>query len=243
MSSFYEMSVFIDAKDTDCAERWMLSATLSAMQNAGDRHAIELGVGKKDLESQGFNWVIARLRVDLQRSPKYGDTITVRTWPGEATRIGFPRFFRFLDADGAVLGTATTLYILIDDRHRPCNTDRLDIYKTLSLLPDTNPMPTRVRMKERSRAAADRTVCYSDIDLNGHMNNTRYAQWVCDLFPTAQFRDAFIGAFQINYISDGIEGHAIALDVFEDAGGFVARGTDRVTDAVVFESQGSWVRP
>ena len=40
-----------------------------------------------------------------------------------------------------------------------------------------------------------RRVCYTDLDRNGHMNNTRYMDWVMDLLPSAFHGDRPIREF------------------------------------------------
>ena len=44
-----------------------------------------------------------------------------------------------------------------------------------------------------------RHVLYSDIDLNKHMNNARYLEWVMDLIPQEVLEKYFIGEMTMHY--------------------------------------------
>jgi acyl-ACP thioesterase len=119
-----------------------------------------------------------------------------------------------------------------------------DVYKKVERLrEDENPAPERIRLKTATRDTVYRTPVYSDIDMNRHMNNARYAEWVCDLFSTETFAKKALKKLQINYVSDGIEGHEIALDVEENRENdtFIVKGLDRKTEKIVFESAGEWM--
>ncbi len=239
----YEMSFQLQATDVDFRERLKPSAMLSEMQMIADHHASLLGCSQPQIEKDNLCWVIARLRVDMLRYPKYGEEIRLLTWPGQYDRLTFPRFFRYFDSDGNTLINATLKYKLINLLTREfVRPDTVDFYKSCEpLREEVNPSPERIRLKNSTRETVFRAPVFSDIDINRHMNNTRYAEWICDLFGTSVFETQALKSLQINYVSDGLEGHKIALDVEESATGFLVKGTDTVSEKIVFESAGEWM--
>ena len=56
-----------------------------------------------------------------------------------------------------------------------------------------------------------RTVNFSDLDVNGHMNNTRYLDWLCDLIPADFHREHPVKAVTICYMSEALEGQQLQL--------------------------------
>ena len=58
-----------------------------------------------------------------------------------------------------------------------------------------------------------RTVSYSDLDINGHMNNTRYLDWICDLLPAAYHKEHPLKAVTISYMSEALEGQQLHLGI------------------------------
>ena len=59
--------------------------------------------------------------------------------------------------------------------------------------------------------SASRKVVFSDLDRNGHMNNTRYMEWCSDLLPSAFHRDHIPQEFTICYHSEALEGEPLDI--------------------------------
>lgn len=65
--------------------------------------------------AQAYFWVVTRHEVDYLRSAGPGDTVTGRTWVGEAPRgARFDRHVEFAGADGKVRVKAKTTWAIID---------------------------------------------------------------------------------------------------------------------------------
>jgi medium-chain acyl-[acyl-carrier-protein] hydrolase len=58
---------------------------------------------------------------------------------------------------------------------------------------------------------SQRMVSYSDLDRNGHMNNTRYLDWVCDLLPSSFHRNHGLKEFTVGYLAESREGQVLKL--------------------------------
>ena len=56
-----------------------------------------------------------------------------------------------------------------------------------------------------------RSVCFTDLDRNGHMNNTRYLEWVDDLLPSAFHRGHSVKEFTVCYLSEALEGQQLQM--------------------------------
>jgi acyl-ACP thioesterase len=57
----------------------------------------------------------------------------------------------------------------------------------------------------------DRTVCFTDLDRNGHMNNTKYLDWIADLLPSAFHESHSPAEFTVCYLSEALEGQELQL--------------------------------
>ena len=56
-----------------------------------------------------------------------------------------------------------------------------------------------------------RSVCYTDLDCNGHMNNARYLDWIDDLLPSDFHRDHPVKDFTLCYLNEAREGQPMEL--------------------------------
>jgi len=52
----------------------------------------------------------------------------------------------------------------------------------------------------------------SDLDLNGHVNNTRYAQWILDSAPPEAYRIRRVVGYAVNFLAEVQVGDAVAIE-------------------------------
>jgi hypothetical protein len=84
--------------------------------------------------------------------------------------------------------------------------------------------------------AGTRQAAYSDIDYNGHVNNTRYVQWIADVTDPALLNTADSIRLDINYIKELKPGETAALLTGEgDDNRRIYEG--RLADQAVFRAE------
>ena len=156
------------------------------LQEAASIHAGELGFSKSDFNNSGENisWVLTRLIVDMQSYPKWGDEVTIETFPRGGRRIAAWRDFEIKDATGNVIGKATSEWMIIDLAARRTIAIPQNI---LSCIDDSvppvmgaNPFSKLRLIEECNDPAFSTKAQKSHIDLNGHVNNVRYIEWMLE---------------------------------------------------------------
>ena len=170
--------------------RMTLPAVCNYLQEAASLNAEELGFSKTDFAAAGANttWVLTRLRVRMARLPKWGERVTVLTFPRLGRRITAFRDFALTDAAGAPLGVATSEWMTIDLASRrivpipegvfaKANTERAPVLGEAAFA-------AKLRFPEGAPAAELRFRAQrSHIDLNGHVNNVHYVEWLLETVP------------------------------------------------------------
>ena len=66
-----------------------------------------------------------------------------------------------------------------------------------------------------------RRVGYTELDRNGHMNNTKYLDWLDDLLPSAYHRENIAREFTICYHTEAREGDVLHLNWQLDEAGLM----------------------
>ena len=61
------------------------------------------------------------------------------------------------------------------------------------------------------RSSRSRTVSFTDLDRHGHMNNTKYMDWIDDLLPGAFHREHEKAEFTVCYLAEALEGQTLKL--------------------------------
>ena len=133
----------------------------------------------------------------------------MRTWPrGFQQKIFFIRDFYILDQSGRKVAAASSAWLLIDVQKRrmlvPEKLDgRLPLNDGLRALDeDLERLVMPKDLAEKRTVQAD----YSMVDIMGHVNNTRYVDWVMDCFPFEHHRSHRLAWLQVNYNSEVLPG-------------------------------------
>ncbi len=228
--------------ECDLTGHWKPSAVLQAAQDISVEHADLIGCGNAVLEEKGYCWLVSRQQYHFERYPQAGDTIRLTTWPGEPKRVIFPRYHLFEDVKGETLGWAATVWMLADKESKRL----LSAQKTGVVMPDnrdrTPPIetPEKVLLPKEAGRMAERRVCYSDADINHHMNNTRYLEWACDLIEPSRFLREELCDFSLNYLQEATLGMTLQLQLVEHPADFYLMGTDRQDGREIFAVHGAW---
>lgn len=187
------------------------SVLLYFVQEAAGEHCALLAVDREHLSHKHLFWAVTRSKVQVTRLPRLGETVTVKTWPMPTTRVAYPRSVVAYDAKGEELFRSISLWVLMDDRSRAMilpGKSGVVVYGTLTGNELTVPHAIAARPMENT---AVRHVGYTLLDQNGHMNNTRYMDWLDDLLPSAFHRSHPVQEFTLCYLTEAREGEDITL--------------------------------
>ena len=170
--------------DTDATLAVRPSQTLVYMQEMAFCHlnSVDRNLDKLRFE-EGLAFILTRLTLKFYRPIRPAETITAQTWISDGKGLNFPRYFRIQKQDGTVAAEGASSWLLIDlNTHLPRRvSDFAYGFEGEEPLPFATPrrFPVPADMVE----VGQRKIVYSDIDYNGHMNNTRYPDMVCDYLP------------------------------------------------------------
>ncbi len=211
--------------DLDVAGSVMVIRMLDHMQRLADVHANVLGVGREDLQKKNLVWMSARSAILIKREIHQNENITIKTWTGRNTHASCPRYFTFIDEAGTDIGGGATIWMLIDPQSRKIVSPHMaglpEIYVPSDMEPITvSPIPklSRIDIQEM------RIPKYTDIDINGHVNNVRYVNWVLDALPIQQMQNYFVSALQVNYRQEIKPENVCMLEIQTDDSDILAVG-------------------
>lgn len=220
----YRESLTIHSCDCDMYGRWKPSAIMEALQNIAGAHCESLGLGRDVTTGLGVVWVLSRCHVEMNKLPANGERIAVETWAGTPRHLFFPRMNRFVGASGEELGTATGFWLLLDIQERRA-VMRQEVLDALPIADKTQAaVPRTVRPLDPDQPAERLVPAFTDFDLNGHVNNTKYLEWCWDALGFDALRDRRIASFDVNYDREIRPGEAVdtALCRSGDAFSYVA---------------------
>jgi acyl-ACP thioesterase len=192
------------------------NALMQVLQEAAARHAQQLGVGFADLDRQECFWVLVNFRIEMTTTPKWGDSMTIRTWPSGFTRLVASREFIGQDSDGRELFRAASEWMILDKPgSRPKNLERLGLPLPQAGVKALTTELHRLRPAEVYTPACTLSVPFSSLDFNGHVNNTEYVRWALDGLHRKLGRSPAIHSMQVTYTVEVFEGDEIEVLVAE----------------------------
>jgi len=226
LQKIYTETFRINSYQTDFLSRLRPGALLEMMQEMAGTHAELIGVGREALLKHNLVWVLTRIEVRMDRYPRFGESLTIETFPMPNRRWFFPRYFIFRDGNGQQIGCAGSMWVLLDVNERRMSPP--DPVK--DLMPDNSDltapmgMPATVAQVEAEAVLADHLPVYTDLDMNGHVNNTRYLDWCCNALGTDALRSLELASFALNYNQEILPGQAVRTELRRSGSAFSFSG-------------------
>ncbi len=207
-----KLSFDTDIKSSQCDHtgRLGLAQCFDVFMDLATRHADELGIGRRRLNAEGLAWVVTKTIVKVSRMPEMSEIVTLSTWPAHPSKVHCERFYT-ITTGNELLACGKTEWINMD-----LSTGRLSPPGKL-FTPDTEfcedvPVPEsfdRITGQFPEEAVYTHKVRTTDIDVNGHVNNTKYIYALLDSFTTKELDEKPIKAAEVLYKAQAREGDVL----------------------------------
>lgn len=182
----FRRELLLRSKDVDLHRRLRTSRLFELLQEASIRHTEELGMGRDKTLDKGILWMVGLQRAEIRRMPVYDEQIVLKSWPGKTMHLFFPRYYQLETVEGEPLLKASALWTLVDEKTRKVVfPEKYGVVIEGEVTGEEISLPASPRKLETDRAEPFR-VPYSYVDLNGHMNNTRYFDLAEDCIPASR---------------------------------------------------------
>lgn len=220
---FYCDTTVIRSYDID-QRRWLrLSSLLKIQQEIGELHLRAIGLPYDYMVDEfGLAFMFTRLNSVIYSLPKMGQELKVSTWCPGVRGLTFYRCYRLEDSGGNILVDSMASVVTVDAvEHKLRRPESIPCFSKFEYRPDiksTCPKPQKIKLPEAFEAEYQRTVRYSDTDYNLHLNNTVYADIICDYMPGGMAGKQ-IDFFSLSFISEVREGQTIKVMTKKGADG------------------------
>ncbi len=210
---YHQQTYQIASVDADAACECRPSCLLAYMQRAITAESELYGATQPDMmRKYNAAWMVLRSWVRLYRPILLTEWMTVRVTVRKPQGSRLYRDCDFFVGETQV-GEATTLWVLIDrSTGAPRSMEGMPEFPAED--PPTAKSITLSRISFPSNMVLHdrRRLYYSDIDLNGHMNNTRYLDLAADAAELdRRARGVFVQELQIGYINACYAGEQLQI--------------------------------
>ncbi|CAB1056445.1 hypothetical protein D1BOALGB6SA_1181 [Olavius sp. associated proteobacterium Delta 1] len=194
----------IRSYEVDCRNRLSILSMFSFMQEAASKHAAALGVSIHQLLAENYTWLLSRLKIKIAGHPGWNDQIQVNTWPSGTQQLFALRDFKMYDADNQIIAAAISAWLVIDlQKRRPVRiapfVARLKPIEGSHILKDRLDKLPALSNPVHEKCFAVR---FSDLDINQHVNNVKFVEWVVEGIPAATLNASVPSELEINFLAE-----------------------------------------
>ena len=210
----------VTALDVDMTGTFSAAAMMRYMQETAYRHMAGTGPTEDELRARGQAFLLSRIKLNIDGELRHGDGFTLRTFAEVSRGISFGRVFSIYDESDEKIAEARTIWVLYDfGTHRIMHVD--DIGMMYGPEPPLEmELPRRLLLPDGAELApcGTRRVDFPDVDVNGHMNNTVYAGFLCGNVPEVRAGEARVGSIYINYSNESKLDDELTIERFGQRG-------------------------
>lgn len=210
--NIYREDYKIHSYEIDPKYRATVSMLLKILQESAANHAYNCGMAIPHLMKKGLTWMLVKQLIRIQGYPVWRDTVTVETWSKGLRGFSALRDYRVTGKEG-LLATGTSIWFIIDiEKRRPV---RLDEFQYgFPSIPDLDVMdasPGKIERPENFEIETALSIRRSDLDMNGHVNNSYYADWIFESLPEDLTRESLLTEIEIHYLNETRYGDPICV--------------------------------
>lgn len=226
---FFTRKFYLRASDFDRYDKITPRAILELFQDVAGNHAENMGIGFNALLEKNLMWVIVRTKFTIIKPLRRYSEVVVKTWPLKPQRLIFRREYLILDESGEIAVRGSADWMIIDSNTRSlasCN----DIYPQDAVYSEELALDEKLRKirdVEGTVSTLEVIPKFNDIDLNGHVNNTKYADFAIN---TINPSDREIVSFQIDYHKEVLNGEQLKLTAVTSDEKTVVKGENLEND-------------
>jgi acyl-ACP thioesterase len=186
MNRAHVLSATVAYADVDRHEVMLLSRLFKLLQDAAIAHADQYGLGTTAIATRAETWVLNRIAADIVRYPRPGEVLTVETWSTGVRGFKGIRDFRVRDRRSVTIVAASSLWLYTSLKTKSIVRVPREMAETFPVGSDPAHFADLEELEfvppENATLAVPVSLRYADFDVNQHVNNAAYFEFVQTAF-------------------------------------------------------------
>jgi medium-chain acyl-[acyl-carrier-protein] hydrolase len=187
-----EQKFFIGLRDIDFKNNLKIKSMLSFLEDVGGIHSNKVGYGLLDIPEKKRSWILLNWKVKFLRRPHYAETLNVTTWATGMDRLYAYRDFEVYDEEGKTVAIASSKWVCFD-------TEKMAIAKIDDVLGNAYTTEEKhvfdtpiekLKEQENYSDSCEIKITKDMIDVNGHVHNLNYIDFVSQIMPYSVMQNA-----------------------------------------------------
>ena len=178
------------------------SLILLSLQVSGSQSA-QLGVSDKEiLEKYNLVWIITEYDIDVIRLPRFAEEITIETEALSYNRLFCYRRFTIYDESGQAIIQMLATFALMDRDSRKVHSVDPEM-----VAPYQSEFSKKIIRGPKytdldNPTSKDYHVRFYDLDMNGHVNNSKYLDWIFEVMGADFLMDHIPQKINLKYVKE-----------------------------------------
>ena len=185
---------------------------LTLLEETAAEHCYSIDHSLFQLEKENIGWVLVSGIMEMERYPNYKEKITIRTWLSEYTNIRGVRENIIYDEENNVIGRAKGIWVFFDiERRRPAKIFD-EIKEKWSFCSEESisyNVSEKILVIDKPDCELEFKVNRHDTDMNKHVNNIQYLQWVLESVPEDIINNYYLHSIDGRFIAEANYGQTI----------------------------------
>lgn len=183
MSEKFSEVEIVPGYKTNMTKTMNLSSLFQDMLVVSEHQLQTAGIDSENLvKNIGIGWVVIKYHMDVKRMPNIFEKIRLTTSAETYNKFFCYRNFSVKAEDGTELVKVKSIWTMMSIAKRRMVPVRKDIMDKLNCVysADVEHFPRIPRVEFDDKLTKDYRTRFFDIDVNGHVNNTVYFDWMLD---------------------------------------------------------------
>ena len=241
MKKIWKESFNVHTYEVDALGRLSLPVLCSLWQEAASRHATHLGWGYQSLIMKDCIWVLTALKIQLDQDLHWNDQVIIQTWPSGKNKFFYFRDFAIENQNGVVFGNATTNWMIIDRKsRRPARPEIPEVFDYTVMKNLFQSQPRKWPFMQTMTAGEVIHVKFDDLDINRHVNNIRYLDWMIRSIPSDFRKQQRLKLFEIHFLSEATEQNQIEIHLRQNQQEFEHLLKRSADGKAITQARSSW---
>ncbi len=221
----YDYKIKTGTFDIGSGGKMRLSSILKYQEQAGEVHLSDVyGLDYLTICEKGIVFVLVNSAVKIHRMPTLGENLTINTYNKQLKGLKFYRGYDWLDENGEKIIEGVSAFVLVSlDEHKIVKPSLFGME-----LPEEREresavgIPSKTHIPKEMSSIGSKTVLFSMLDSNEHLNNALYADFLVDFIPKDKVAD--IKGFTLDYVKEATLGDKIEVLSAEQDGKIYLQG-------------------
>lgn len=172
------------------------------LQITAGNHADLGGISYTDMQVYNQAWVMSRMRLEIEKLPKWLDKVIIKTWIKSLENSRSIRCMELFLNNEKIISCETYWAVMNTETRRPDGLELPHDHFEKFSIDATNQSTIKIDIDENAEQIGIRKVILSDLDIVNHVNNVKYMEWCFDFENPKRILKQELKAMDINFMRE-----------------------------------------